>query len=286
MRSRQLQLRRRAPGSTGPTRHADGLRTQLARGSSATKTRRPAWAAQYAQYDAWSQVEVRNLLLGLPPHPPDDTPDVVIAPREKKAARNRWVQDELRRVAVDRHIEDAIVAGHLQLASIDQEFFKRVSRTLSDQDQQRLSRALAHQSTCLKAPRFTRVSVIRWAVARRELFPNFPFTLEGVQVATAGRAPLQVVQLSEPDTTAQTPKAAAPVPPARERLRAHRYKLLNEHQQRQNLNGRQALARSLGMSKSTIEAIVRDEPAKYGRKKKHQLLQAIGVTEAVWNTPT
>ena len=73
-----------------------------------TQPTQPAWAKTYLQLDAWTQDELRNLLCGLPPVPPDGAPA-----QTRQEINDAFARDEVRRVVADRHVRAAILAGHL-----------------------------------------------------------------------------------------------------------------------------------------------------------------------------
>lgn len=70
----------------------------------------PACSTEYLQFVAWTQDELRNLLCGLSPVSLIDTPA-----RSRQQINDDFVRDEVCRVAVDRHIRDAILSGHLKV---------------------------------------------------------------------------------------------------------------------------------------------------------------------------
>lgn len=173
-------------------------------------TTRPPWADKYLLFSAWTQDELRNLLCGLPPHPPDDAPldpsvptrpgpadavdreetprkAVEMAWRQRQKTADAYVRDEARRVDADRHIHDAILAGDLKvLEPPDERLLAKIKADLVPEEWEALKRALAHHRTCNKAYRFERDAAIRWAAPRRDLFPDFPFNIADLRPAGGG----------------------------------------------------------------------------------------------------
>jgi hypothetical protein len=145
----------------------------------------PPWAAKYLWFAAWTQNELRNLLCGLSPDPPDDTPLPNDAPvPSRKEAADAFVREELRRVAADRHIRDAISAGDLKvLEPPDEQLLEKVRPHLLLEEFDALSRAIRHERSCSKAYRVAPKAAIWWAASLRAVFPDFPFTVEDLQPA-------------------------------------------------------------------------------------------------------
>jgi hypothetical protein len=138
---------------------------------------RPAWAAKYLAYSAWTHDEFRNLLCGLPPHPHTDTPLADEDPvPSRQQANDAFVRDELLRTEADRHMRDAIAAGGLKvLGPIDDAIIEKVSPHLTPEEVQTLRHALTHDRACAKTYVVSPEVAVRWAERRPQLFPRFPF---------------------------------------------------------------------------------------------------------------
>lgn len=140
----------------------------------------PSWAAEYLRFAAWTQDEFRNLLCGLPPVPPKDA-----VARTPKEIADAFARDEIRRAAADRHVRDAIVAGHLKvLDPPDERLLAKITPHVTLEELETLRRAVAHDRSCSKAYRVAPDAAIRWAASRRDLFPDFPFTLGHLKSAS------------------------------------------------------------------------------------------------------
>jgi hypothetical protein len=151
----------------------------LVEGTMATRTppTPPAWTAAYQQFAAWTQDEFRNILCGLPPVAPADAPA-----RTPQKIADDYVRDEVRRVAADRHIQDAILAGELKvLDPPDEQLVEKIKPHLAPAEFEAIKRAITHDRVCSKAYRVATDVAIRWASSRRDLFPDFPFTPGHVQ---------------------------------------------------------------------------------------------------------
>jgi hypothetical protein len=180
---------------------------------SRTKSAPPAWAAAYLRFDAWTQDEFRNLLCGLPPVQPHDAAarpanQINVQPHDEaariqKKINDDYVRDELRRVEADRHIRDAIVAGHLrQYEPPTEGLLEKVTPHLTPDEVETIRRAIAHDRICAKAYRFSTATAIAWAVSRQSVFPDFPFTLDDL-----GRVPLAAA--NTPDNGLQASSRAS-----------------------------------------------------------------------------
>lgn len=220
--------------------------------------KRPVWAVEYLAFSAWSADELRNLICGLPPVQPIDEP-----PRTREQINEAFVRDESKRVAADRHIRDAIATGHLRVIEPpDDELVEKIRAVVNREELQRLIRAVAHDQTCSKSYRVDREAAIRWAASRREVFPDFPFTVDDVRPANslaldAGRAG---------------------------RLKAHRRALV--HQARKRLDQTTTeFCKTHGISTDTLRGIVNDEKHRFGEATKVRVLSLLNISEVEWNSP-
>lgn len=253
----------------------------------------PAWAAKYLLFAAWTADEFRNLLCGLPPHPSDDTPlpaDAPVPTREE--ANDKFVREELRRMAADRHIRDAVAVSDLKvLEPPDEQLLAKIKADLSQKEVEALRRAIAHERTCSKSYRVARDEAIRWAASHRNLFPDFPFDESDLPRSASVGGPASV----EPTPALSTEATGSEVRPqnyfdgsneedARQALRRNRYALIDACQEKLRLPGREAFCVHLHMSKATLEGIVRDETKKFGHDSKRKLLKTLGVSIEDWDS--
>ncbi len=149
----------------------------------------PTWAAKYRQFAAWTHDEFRNLLCGLPPHALDDAPVPGDTPAPTlKEINDAFVRDEMRRLDADRHVQDAILTGELEVLGPDDQLLDRIQPVVDAKDFEMLRHAVAHDRTCSKSNHVARDVAVRWAASRRELFPNFPFNREDASAAAPARS--------------------------------------------------------------------------------------------------
>ena len=180
-------------------------------GSGSTpRRRRPAWAAEYRTFDAWTQDEFRNLLCGLAPVRPQDAPV-----RAQKEAADAFVRDELCRVAADRRIRDAIIAGNLTvLDPPDDRLLEKIRPHVTSEELEALRRTVAHDRSCAKAYRVAPDVAIRWATSRPDLFPDFLFAVEDLAGAEANGRPANPAGKTAESKSRTSGVNAAPPHPA------------------------------------------------------------------------
>lgn len=186
---------------------------------SRTESAPPEWAAAYLRFDAWTQDEFRNLLCGLPPVQPDNPP----ARTRKQVKRTRtqineirkqinddYVRNELRRLDADRHIRDAIVSGHLREHEPPTEaLLEKIRAHVAPNDLEMIRHAIAHDRVCAKTYRFPTGPAIAWAVSRRDVFPDFPFTLEDLARVTVAPANTPGNRLQSASRASDPPRGSA-----------------------------------------------------------------------------
>jgi hypothetical protein len=160
--------------------------TQFSPGSSlrstvTTETRtRPTWAAKYLHFAFWTAQEFRNLLCGFPPEPSKDAPWPDDKPLPSPEEQNeQFTRDELRRIAADRHVRDAVDLGDLDvLETPDLRILEKIKDALTLDEITALKRAIVHEGSCSQTYRVRTADAVRWTASRRDLFPQFPFTIE------------------------------------------------------------------------------------------------------------
>ncbi len=171
----------------------------------------PEWAAAYLRFAAWTQDEFRNLLCGLPPVPPAHPPE-----RTRQEINDGFVRDELRRIEADRHVRDAVLAGHLKHRELPSErLLEKITPHVTVEESETLRSAIAHDLACNRAYRFQTGPAITWAVSRRDVFPDFPFTLEDLSRVPAAPASSTANEM-EPGGVAEPnfrPGAPSPLAP-------------------------------------------------------------------------
>jgi len=218
----------------------------------------PLWAREYLAFSAWSADELRNLLCGLPPVQPIDAP-----PRTREETNDAFVRDELKRVAADRHIRDAIATGYLKIVEPpDDGLLEKIRPIVNPEELQRLIRAVAHERTCSKSYRVDREAAIRWAASRRDVFPDFPFTTDDVRpLANA---------------------SALDGGPA-ERLKSHRSALVRQALRNLDL-GKAEFCRAHDISTDTLRGMVNGDTDRYGQEKKITVLGLLNISEVEWDS--
>ena len=229
--------------------------------------KRPGWTEKYLRFAAWTQDEFRNLLCGLPPHPLDDTPLPADTPvPTRKEVADSFMREELRREDADRHIQDAIVAGHLNMQPPDERLLAKIKADLTPEEFEALRRAVAHDRSCSKAYRVARDAAIRWAAPRRDLFPDFPFTVEDLR--PANNVPSSgVVSLELKERRRMLIKLAL-----RERDLSSQIAFCRAHQ-------------AEGLTVDILRAVVTGDSRRAdvaGRTR--QVLDLLSITDAAWNT--
>jgi hypothetical protein len=199
---------------------------------------RPPWAKRYLAFDAWTQHELRNLLCGFPPQPPDDTPIPAterVPTREENAAR--YMREEPQRVDADRHIRDAVIAGQLKVLDPADERLLSKLTALAPHELDVLRRAIAHERACAKSYVVAPKEAIRWATRSRALFPRFPF--------------------SRADLVDSTPEGTSP--DERKTLREHRSRLVTVALQTKGLS-RSKFCQNAGISPDKLRAVINADP--------------------------
>jgi hypothetical protein len=218
----------------------------------------PAWAAEYRQFAVWTHDELRNLLCGLPPVAPADA----LAPTRQQIADD-YVRDELRRVAADRHVRDAVLAGHLKvLEPPDERLLEKIKLHLTPEEFEAVRRALAHDRTCAKAYRVAPEAAIRWAASHPDWFPDFPFP-------AGDRQPPSEIRAFRAGVSKE--------------LKAHRRALI-----RQVLNARDVTQKEFlkqhDLNEGTLRGMVNGDRRRCGPATESRVLKLLDITERDWNT--
>jgi hypothetical protein len=159
----------------------------------------PQWTHRYRAYAAWTFDELRNLVCGLPPNPASDLAiALTTAPPTRQEVADAFVRDELKRVAADRHIRDAIFARQLVvLEPVDDRLLEKLKDHLTDSEIESLRRAIVHERSCSKAYHVATEVAIRWGASHRGLFPEFPYTVADL------RLPAPPITAATPDRTSR-----------------------------------------------------------------------------------
>jgi hypothetical protein len=145
------------------------------------KRARPDWANEYLQFRAWSQGEFLNLLCGFPPISAEDT---------EPPPRARLLEEAKHRNRVERHVRDAIRAGDLivEPSITTQTLLDKITPHLTDAAMlSDVNRAVVAAKLYSEAYHIQVTRAVRWAAAKKELFPGFPFTLEDIAPRESGR---------------------------------------------------------------------------------------------------
>lgn len=219
----------------------------------------PAWAREYLTFQAWTADELRSLLCGVPPKQPIDE-----APRSREETNEAYVRAELKRVAADRHIRDAIATGLLKIIEPpDDSVIEKIRTVVTAEELQRLIRALAHERTCSKSYRVEREAAIRWARSQPDLFPDFPFTANEVGPSVG---------------------AAMKNDPLAQRLKAHRRALV-----RRALNSTDSKLKEFcqdhDISTATVGGMINGDTSRYGDEKKKRVLSLLKISDIEWDSP-
>jgi hypothetical protein len=213
------------------------------------------------RFATWTQDEFRNLLCGLPPRPLDDTPlpdDMPVPTRQQTDAA--FVANERRRLDADRHIQDAILAGHLKvLYPPDERLVEKIAPYVTPEELVGLTRAVALERSVAKAYRVAPDVAIRWAASRRDLFPDFAFD--------------DPKPLGGPSNAAGISKA----------LKAHRRIVMRQALERLGVE-RTEFFKQHKIGEGTIRGFINGERRRCGRAKEELLLKLLGITEREWNT--
>lgn len=228
-------------------------------------TRTPqAWAPRYWRFKHLTQNEARNLLCGLPPDPPNDTPVENSRPRTPKTIADDYVRDELRRVTADRHMRDAIRAGELKaLEPPDERLLETLKPHLRPEEVERVAHALAHDASCSQAYVVASSELERWTRSRPDLFPDCP--LPPNDLPALNRIPARDAAVSD-------------------ELKKHRRALVRGALEARSVNQKE-FCHDNGIGPDTLRVIVIGDRKRYAPPREEQLLKLLGLTRDEWNTP-
>jgi hypothetical protein len=224
----------------------------------------PAGSAEYRTFAAWTHDEFRNLLCGLPPVPPKDAPA-----RTRQQIADDYVRDELRRVAADRHVRDAILAGHLKtLDPPDDRLLEKITPHVTSEELEALRRAVVHERSCSKAYRFAPDAASRWGASHTDWFPDFPFPADALRPPSGDTRPPNAV--------------------VTEQLKDRRNTLIKQALRERGVKNKTEFCRThkeLGITPDILRGVVNGDSSRV--QVAHwtpMILNLLGIGEAAWTT--